>query len=468
MLIVHGNHDATLNGAPGGPPTESYRGFDYLARHLAARGYIAASLDMDALNGLFPGTIVYRAQTILAHIARWRAKNMSDPQFAGRVNLSRIGLVGHSRGGEAVVEANRLGTADGTIAGVASMSPTDGMRDVHAGCPYLVTYGSVDGDLITAEGFKLYDRALRPKAQVFVYGATHNDFVDHADWQTERTGGTAGILSRPVVLATARAFVSSFLDWSLRGRREQSRFLDHGLMPRSLILAAPYLRCVKSLASENFFSIDSFSSPPITTTDGGLAVTTLGAPVSPFVEQGFRFSASITSVGGIYQLTVTPMVTPYFQQDTTAGYVGWTAAAVYVIALGALDVSSYRSISFRAAQALSPAIPLPYEPRNPLGTVKNLRVGLKDTHGNFAGLELAQFAQELPYPWRRDDDPAPGSIWSHDSAVAATASAFATAHLPLWAFVRKEPQLDLTSLSQAMLFLDGTGLIGLDDIELTR
>ena len=165
VLIVHGNHRATLS--PGGPPTESYRGFDYLARHLAARGYIAASLDMDQLNGPFGedapvnNTISYRARTILAHIARWRAKNMSDPLFAGRVDLFRIGLVGHSRGGEAVVEARRLGSPYGTVAGVASMSPTDWLGDIHFGCPYLVTYGSVDGDIITAEGFKLYDRALR-------------------------------------------------------------------------------------------------------------------------------------------------------------------------------------------------------------------------------------------------------------------------------------------------------------------
>ena len=62
----------------------------------------------------------------------------------------------------------------------------------------------------------------------------------------------------------------------------------------------------------------------------------------------------------------------------------------------------------------------------------------------------------------------PANTWSRGSAIAATREPFATAHLPLWAFVRKEPQLDLTSLSQVMLFLDGTGLIGLDDIELTR
>ena len=309
-----------------------------------------------------------------------------------------------------------------------------------------------------------------PKAQVYVYGATHNDFVDHADWLTERTGGMGGVLPRPVVLATARAFVSSFMDWSLRGRREQSRLLDHGLMPHSLVALAPFLHCVKSLASDNFFPIDSFIVPPITTTDTGLTVTTLGAPVSPFVEQEFRFSKlRIEDPNtGLLTLTVTPMVTPFFQQDTSAGYVGWTQPAVYLIGLGALDASPYRSISIRVAQALSPAVPFPYEPRNPLGTAKNLRVGLKDARGNFAAIELSQFAQEFPYPWRRDDFPGPASPYSHESAIAATTSAFASAHLPLWAFVRKEPQLDLTSLSQLMLFLDGTGLIGLDDIELTR
>ena len=111
-------------------------------------------------------------------------------------------------------------------------------------------------------------------------------------------------------------------------------------------------------------------------------MTTLGAPVSPFSEQGFGLSEAAGLHGGDSSSPLFQWSTPFFQQETAAGYVGWAPNAVYLIGLGALDVSSYRSISFRVAQALSPAVPLPYKPKNPLGTVKNLRVGLKDTRGN--------------------------------------------------------------------------------------
>ena len=103
---------------------------------------------------------------------------------------------------------------------------------------------------------------------MFIYGATHNDFVDHANWLTERTGGIGGVLSRTVELATrgrscARFWTGAFaagVSIAFPGPRAHAALA---------ISAAPYLHCVKSLASDNFFPLDTFTSPPLMTTDTG-------------------------------------------------------------------------------------------------------------------------------------------------------------------------------------------------------
>src|SRR5262245_52647800 len=100
------------------PEFKSYEGLAYLANHLASNGFIAVSIN---LNGKFdPATgtgqlvrpaargqtchtadrvaIAHRGLTILRHIITMKGKNTGpDPLFTGKVDLDRIGLIGHSR-----------------------------------------------------------------------------------------------------------------------------------------------------------------------------------------------------------------------------------------------------------------------------------------------------------------------------------------------------------------------------------
>ena len=465
VLLVHGNHPATLST---GGPVESYKGFDYLARHLARQGFIAASLDMDQLNGFFPPeipspptgyTIEYRAQVIIDHIKRWVAKNASDPRFMAKVDLSRIGLVGQSRGGEAVVRACELARPVGTaISGVVSISPTDFTRRVHGGRPYLVIYGAADGDVITAKGFKLFDRAARPKGQVFVYGATHNDFLEHADWVTERDVGplsSSFILPRATVLNVARAYVSSFLQWAVLGRVEQVHFLNHGLTPWSLAVLHPTLECVKSFESANFRPVSG--------------VPVISPPATPLAAKKSLRWTETPAPWVVYD-------TCFFQQETDGDLFEWSGSAAYISGSGgvSIDASPFRFVSFRAAQALVgcsalPATVSPAYSSNPAGVRKRFRVGLKDVDGTFADIDIVNLGQTLPYPYVRDDRPVPlQSPFSQGYAVHATKSAFATVHLPLWAFKLKQPNLKLEAIEQVQLLLDGTGMLAINDIEFSR
>ena len=100
-LIVHGNHDMAEFSDPG---------YGYLGELLASRGFILASVDENFLNsGLFhdpPKQQAVRGWLLLEHLRLWREWNeAAGNPFHGKVNLARIALMGHSRGGEAAATA---------------------------------------------------------------------------------------------------------------------------------------------------------------------------------------------------------------------------------------------------------------------------------------------------------------------------------------------------------------------------
>ena len=103
VLIVHGNHDMLDFSDPG---------YGYLGELLASRGFILVSVDENFINGNLRGESDGRGWLLLKHIERWRAWNdSSGSPFYHKVDMNNIGLMGHSRGGEAVAIAaafNRL------------------------------------------------------------------------------------------------------------------------------------------------------------------------------------------------------------------------------------------------------------------------------------------------------------------------------------------------------------------------
>jgi hypothetical protein len=118
--------------------------------------------------------------------------NAQPGRFLRRLDLSNVGLMGQSRGGDAVVKALAMnrGSSDFTIRALCSLAPTD--FSGISGNPltvvsedrlrYLVLYGSHDGDVggqddgSTGTGFRHYDRALCERTMVFVKGAKHDRF----------------------------------------------------------------------------------------------------------------------------------------------------------------------------------------------------------------------------------------------------------------------------------------------------
>lgn len=200
VLIAHGRHNSLR--LPHGPDVivndENYRGYIYLQEHLARNGFISISIDLDDVVNVAKPTILSRAWLVLCHLRNLEEINGTvGHRLRNQLDLTRIALLGHSRGGEVVVQAARMNT-DGTgpygtlqadpanrrlfdIRAVFALAATrfyDGTKnydDVAAGrepaapesrvatpgrTPFLGMWGDADGDVTGASGFNLPPSAV--------------------------------------------------------------------------------------------------------------------------------------------------------------------------------------------------------------------------------------------------------------------------------------------------------------------
>lgn len=207
VLLMHGNHgncrrDGTLDdycattrdhecNYEGYSTTPNAEGLAYLAETLAARGMIAATVSANAMN-CRGGYILERAQLLRSHLEAWADWDAGNPgpsgrRFAGRVDLSHVGLVGHSRGGDAVSHVPQA-LADDPIPGVDVVSihaiaPTDYNDATVFDSSWSLLLAACDGDVSNLWGADIYERSdetVWHKNQVFFPGANHNFF--NTEW----------------------------------------------------------------------------------------------------------------------------------------------------------------------------------------------------------------------------------------------------------------------------------------------
>ncbi|HLL64429.1 MAG TPA: hypothetical protein VK453_01645 [Micromonosporaceae bacterium] len=224
VLLMHGRHDTCYQGSRGlmvawPCPTgwtalESHRGYLQTQQLLASQGYVTVSISANGItaqdNGddgqaLPPedGGAQARSSLVRLHLGHWadwagtgRAGAPDIVQSAPVADMSRVLLVGHSRGGEGVSRAaidsltppsadqdGYRGAVRWHIRGLALIGPTIfGGQNPAPDLPSMVILPSCDGDMSDLQGQMYVDatrgvsRGFALHSAVYVLGANHNYF----------------------------------------------------------------------------------------------------------------------------------------------------------------------------------------------------------------------------------------------------------------------------------------------------
>ncbi len=486
-LFLHGRHrDCDYDGDgpglfggytdPWDPPCAdenripSHEGYDYIMERLASHGIFSISVSAHQIqhdNGAF--NYDARGRLILTYLDKLRDwnDNGTDPfngLFAGKLDLNRIALSGHSRGGEGVVAAQALNQAWPTphsIVAVNAIAPTDqdAVSWLMTDAPYFLLMGARDGDVANMQGFRTYDRAFpegmanrRLKAVAWVYGANHNYF--NTAWTDAAALGSAnpwaGSLddAENVVVAhtmpaaeqrhIARATIVGFFRWHLQGIDAFKKIFTGRLKPAGMENHHVYW----TYQDAERKAVDDFEQSPLDPNKNTLGGPVTGAGFTTFTERLLNHDGS--------DYTSPPLRDVQFFHDTRGMKLAWTAPQTYVTEFpGGLDVSMYTHLTFRVAKRVTGT------PTS--GPSVNLFVSIEDAATNAAEVRTDQFDM-IPHPYQREG----GAWWCPDCQNQAQLTGV---RIPLSRFKSLNPSLLLTSVVKITIRTEGSGEIGVDDIE---
>ncbi|KUO02849.1 hypothetical protein [Streptomyces caeruleatus] len=223
-LFLHGRHSTCYSpqGETGGEwpcaagtkPIPSHRGYLRDQRLLASQGYVTVSISANGINGqdwsAEDGGAQARSSLVRQHLARWAGWSAhpgtapAAVRKAPRANLSRVLLVGHSRGGEGVNRAamdslypppasqdGYRGPVRWHIRGTVLIGPTVFGQNPVPDVPSMTILPGCDGDVsdlqgeVYVDGTRQVSRGAALHSAVYMVGANHNYF------NTEWTPGQA-------------------------------------------------------------------------------------------------------------------------------------------------------------------------------------------------------------------------------------------------------------------------------------
>ena len=203
IVLLHGRHATCFVGGTAllqwpctqnnSQPIPSYKGYDYLSEVLASHGYIVVSVSANGINARDNQVrdlgMLARAELMQRHLDILNTFNTTGgapfgTKFVSKLDMTRIGTMGHSRGGEGVVRHFVLNSDQGSPYGIKAvfpLAPVDFNRFVANRTALSVLLPYCDGDVWDLQGVHFYDDArynvpgdLSPKHYILVMGANHN------------------------------------------------------------------------------------------------------------------------------------------------------------------------------------------------------------------------------------------------------------------------------------------------------
>lgn len=317
VLFLHGRHSScTGNPAPDQAPwpcpdgmssIPSYLGYTQMADALASNGYVVVSISANAINAFdnsafddlganARGQLVLDSLDLLAD-ADAGTSTVLSANLAGRLDLTDVGLMGHSRGGDGVVRAALLNARRANPYGIRSvlpLAPTDFTRQSLPGAAMATILPYCDGDLPDLQGQHYIDDSRRYgddalRTSILMMGANHNYFNTYwtpedytpqteDDWgavdpaQTDPTcGSTTGNRLTPAEQrAAGTVWLGGFFRLTLGGEQQFLPLFD-GSATTTASAGRADVRTTATLPSSSWTAIDPFTAPGATTVTNGTA-----------------------------------------------------------------------------------------------------------------------------------------------------------------------------------------------------
>ena len=447
VVFLHGRHatcyrstSATLRWPcmSNEQPIPSYQGYDYISQVLASHGYIVVSVSANGINAYDNNVtdlgMQARAELVQRHLGQWNTFNTTGAapfgtKFVGKVNLQRVGTMGHSRGGEGVAKHflhnQSLGSPYGVRA-VFPLAPVDFNRPVVNNAALSVILPYCDGDVNDNQGVHFFDDArynlagdTGAKHTIQVMGANHNYYntvwtpglfpAGTADDWGYTTGGSldahcgTGAGNKRLTAAqprgTALAYISAFMRAYVGGEAQFLPYLTGEAAPPasaqttnlhvSYHAPAATRRDVNRLLTSTNLTTNTLGGA---TTQSGLTPHDLCGGDSPQPQHCLPLTQATTRQ---------PHTVPSARATTKRGLsqlrTGWSALATYTndLPLGARDVSGFQALTFRVSVNFA-------DSRNSANAAQNFTVLLTDGAGNTSGALVGNHSAALFYP--------PGSV----------------------------------------------------------